>query len=133
MSKTPSEKLKATAEAEGSGKSKPPGTQGRRTSLSPVVRRGRSPSRRGGGEMVVHECVVRESTGSAQYPTLTRSNYAEWAMVMRVQLQAQHLWDVIKYGVDDEDDDRAALAALLRAVPPELVRTLAVKDCAKTA
>jgi hypothetical protein len=40
---------------------------------------------------------------------------------------------VIKYGVDDEDDDRAALAALLRAVPPELVRTLAVKDCAKTA
>jgi hypothetical protein len=83
--------------------------------------------------MVVHERVVRESTGSAQYPTLTRSNYAEWAMVMRVKLQAQHLWDVIKYGVDDEDDDRAALAALLRAVPPELVRTLAVKDCAKTA
>jgi hypothetical protein len=27
--------------------------------------------------------VVRESTGSMNYPTLTRSNYAEWAMVMR--------------------------------------------------
>jgi hypothetical protein len=89
--------------------------------------------RRGGGELVVRERVVRESTGSATYPTLTRSNYAEWAMVMRVQLQAQHLWDVIQYGAEDDGDDRAALAALLRAVPPELVHMLAVKDCAKTA
>jgi hypothetical protein len=54
-------------------------------------------------------------------------------MVMRVQLQAAHLWDAIEYGPDEDGDDRAALAALLRAVPPELVRTLAVKDCAKTA
>ena len=54
-------------------------------------------------------------------------------MVMRVQLQAQRLWDVIEFGVDDEMDDRAALAALLRAVPPELARTLAVKDSAKAA
>ena len=81
----------------------------------------------------MRERVVRESTSSAQYPMLTRSNYAEWAMVMRVQLQAQHLWDVIEFGADDEHDDRAALAALLRAVPPELVRTLAAKDNAKAA
>ena len=84
---------------------------------------------------MVRERVVRESTSSAQYPTLTRSNYAEWAMVMRVQLQAQHLWDAIEYGVDEDEEhaDRAALAALLRAVPPELVRTLAAKDNAKAA
>jgi hypothetical protein len=88
---------------------------------------------RGGGEIIVRERVYRESSGSAQYPTLTRTNYAEWAMVMRVQLQAAHLWDAIEYGPDEDGDDRAALAALLRAVPPELVRTLAVKDCAKTA
>jgi hypothetical protein len=54
-------------------------------------------------------------------------------MVMRVQLQAAHPWDVIEFGAEEEGDDRAALAALLRAVQPELVRTLAVKDCAKTA
>jgi hypothetical protein len=82
---------------------------------------------------VVREQVVLESTGSATYPTLARSNYAEWAMVMRVQLQAHHLWDVIQYSAEDDGDNRAALAALLRAVPPELVHTLAVKDCAKTA
>uniref|UniRef100_A0ACD6A031 Uncharacterized protein n=1 Tax=Avena sativa TaxID=4498 RepID=A0ACD6A031_AVESA len=133
MSNTPAAKEKGAQVEEGSGKSAPPATQRRRPSLSPAPRRGRSPSRRGGGELVVRESVVRESTGSANYPTLTRSNYAEWAMVMRVQLQAQHLWDVIEYGTDEDGDDRAALAALLRAVPPELVRTLAVKDCAKTA
>ena len=105
----------------------------RRHSTSPMARRGSSPTRRGGGELVVRERVVRESTSSAQYPMLTRSNYAEWAMVMRVQLQAQHLWDVIEFGADNEHDDRAALAALLRAVPPELVRTLAAKDNAKAA
>jgi hypothetical protein len=82
---------------------------------------------------VVREHIVQESTGSATYPTLTRSNYAKWAKVMRVQLQAQHLWGVIQYGADDDCDDRAALAALLHAMPPELVRTLAIKDCAKTA
>jgi hypothetical protein len=46
-------------------------------------------------------------------------------MVMRVQLQSQHLWGVIEHGADDDGDDRAVLVALLRVVPPELVHTLA--------
>jgi hypothetical protein len=90
--------------------------------------------RRGGGGLVIRERVVREGSGSTQYPTLTRLNYAEWAMVMRVQLQAQGLWEAVEYGdVNDDREDRTALAALLRAVPPELVRTLANKDSAKEA
>jgi hypothetical protein len=53
---------------------------------------------------------------------------------MRVQLQAQGLWEAVEYGdVNDDREDRTALAALLRAVPPELVRTLANKDSAKEA
>jgi hypothetical protein len=119
----------AQAAAAVAGGSKPPPK--RRTSASPTPRRGRSLIR-GGGEIVVRERVIRDG-GNTRYPTLTRTNYAEWAMVMRVQLQAAHLWDVIEYGAEEEGDDRAALAALLRAVPPELVRTIAVKDCAKTA
>uniref|UniRef100_A0ACD5XRG8 Uncharacterized protein n=1 Tax=Avena sativa TaxID=4498 RepID=A0ACD5XRG8_AVESA len=134
MSKTPTatEKGKGVG-AEGSGNSAPPASRRRRPSSSPAPRRGRNPPRRGGGELVIRERVVRESSGNATYPTLTRSNYAEWAMVMRVQLQAARLWDVIEYGADDDHDNRAALTALLRAVPPEMVRTLAAKDCAKTA
>jgi hypothetical protein len=131
MSKTPSEKAKETPVDTGkAGGSKPPPAH--RTSVSPTRRRGRSLVR-GGGEIVVHERIYCESSGSAQYPILTRTNYAEWAMVMRVQLQAAHLWDTIEYGLDEDGDDSAALAALLQAVPPELVRTLAVKDCGKTA
>ncbi|KAK1626133.1 hypothetical protein QYE76_000448 [Lolium multiflorum] len=124
------EKAKGTQGASaGAGKTDPPPR--RRTSTSPAPHRGRSMIR--GGEVVVRERVIREHSSNAQYPTLTRSNYAEWAMVMRMQLQAAHLWDVIEYGAEEDGDDRGALAALLRAVPPELVRTLAVKDCARTA
>jgi hypothetical protein len=79
MSKTPADK---GTRAEGSGSKSPAGRHGRHTSLSPAPRRGRSLLR--GGEIVVRERVVRENSGSANYPTLTRSNYAEWAMVMRV-------------------------------------------------
>jgi hypothetical protein len=70
--------------------------------------------------------------GVAQYLTLIRSNYAKSAIVMCVQLQALHLWDAIEFGTDDEHDDQTVLVALLRAIPPELVRTLAAKDCSKT-
>ena len=63
---------------------------------------------------------------------LTCTNYADWAMIMRVQLQAQGLWEAVEFG-DDESDDRAALGALLRAVLLELVHTLTGKDGAKAA
>jgi hypothetical protein len=43
------------------------------------------------------------------------------------------LWDTVELGDADDHQDRSALAALLRAIPPDLVRTLATKDCAKTA
>jgi hypothetical protein len=52
---------------------------------------------------------------------------------MRVQLQVHGLWEAVSEGDVDDHEDRAALAALLRAVPPELVRTLAAKDNAKVA
>jgi hypothetical protein len=130
MSKAPGkEKGDGTQAAAAGGVQSPP----KQTSVSPARQRGRSLVRRGGGEMVIRERVVRESTGSAQYPILTRSNYAEWATVMRIQLQAAHLWDAIELGPDEGSDDRSALAALLRAVPPELVRTLAAKDSAQAA
>jgi hypothetical protein len=64
------------------------------------------------------------------YPTLTRTNYTEWSLVMKVNLQAAGLWDVIESGVGDYHDDRTALAAILRAVPPKMQAGLAVKPTA---
>jgi hypothetical protein len=45
-------------------------------------------ARRGGGEVVVRE-VVRDgggSGGSVSYPTLMKTHYTEWAILMRVAL-----------------------------------------------
>ena len=67
------------------------------------------------------------------YPTLTRTNYTDWALVMRVNLQAQGLWEAIEPGNADYRDDRLALSAILRAVSPDMLSTLAVKDTAKQA
>ncbi|XP_071678410.1 uncharacterized protein [Lolium perenne] len=85
-----------------------------------------------GGELRVVERVVRQSSVVATPPLmLTRTNYSDWALIMRVQLQGQGRWEVVKHGV--VDDDREALGAILRAVPPEMWRSLAVKDTAKEA
>jgi hypothetical protein len=49
---------------------------------------------------------------------------------MKVNLQAAGLWDVIESGADDYRDDRTALAAILRAVPPEMQAGLVVRPIA---
>ena len=62
---------------------------------------------------------------------MTRTNYTDWALVMRVNLQAQGLWEAIEPDNADYRDDRLALSAILRAVSPDMLSTLAVKDTTK--
>ena len=107
---------------------------GRVRSLS----RGRSRVRRGGGggEVVVRETIVRETGGgggAVSWPTLTKTNYTEWAILMRVKLQGAGLWDAIETGDASERQERQALGAILSSVPPEMVQPLAAKDDAKIA
>ncbi|XP_071680382.1 uncharacterized protein [Lolium perenne] len=64
---------------------------------------------------------------------LTRTNYSDWALVMRVKPQGQGRWEVVEHGVGDYHDDREALGTILGAVPPKMLRSLAVKDTAKEA
>ena len=71
-------------------------TNARRSETPPRTRaaspaRGRSRARRT-GEMVVHQQVIRETSSAGVYPTLTRTNYAEWALLMKVNLQAEGWW-----------------------------------------
>lgn len=105
----------------------PPEGSRRRCSPSPPPRRPRT------RHEVVVERVVKEATGSVVYPTLTRTNYTEWALVMKVNLQAQGLWAAIDPGQADEQADRLALSAILRAVPQDMWARLAVKATAKEA
>jgi hypothetical protein len=84
-------------------------------SITPPRNRVRSPSliprrSRHSGREVVIERVVEKASASIVYPILTHTNYSEWALVMRVNLQAVGLWGAINKGSGDYRDDWYALA-----------------------
>jgi hypothetical protein len=59
------------------------------------------PSRSGGnndsggsGQRVVREIGV----GPANWPLLTKTNCTEWALIMKIKLQARNFWEAIELG-----------------------------------
>ena len=64
---------------------------------------------------------------------LTKTNYHEWSLLMKVKMQARQLWDAIEYGDLPYHDDRRVLAAIIVGVPPEMGAPLADKASAKEA
>ena len=52
---------------------------------------------------------------------------------MRVKLQVRHIWEAVRYGDVDYDQDRRALDALIAAVPSEMQFSLTNKRTAKEA
>jgi hypothetical protein len=64
---------------------------------------------------------------------LTKTNFTEWNLVMKVKLQAWQLWNAVRYGDADLHEDRRALEALLAVVPIEMASTLANKQNTKDA
>jgi hypothetical protein len=88
-----------------------------------------------GGALGYHglQAVVRDVGPGGGWPTLTKTNYVEWAAVMEVKLQVRHMWEAVRYGDVDYDADRRALDALITAAPPEMQFTLSKKRTAKKA
>lgn len=84
-----------------------------------------------GSTSVAMERVINSS--SVELPLLTKANYHEWALVMQVSLEAMELWDAVEAVCKERPKDRRAMAAILRAVPPEMKAGLAVKKTAKEA
>ncbi|XP_020270587.1 glycine-rich RNA-binding protein 7-like [Asparagus officinalis] len=71
-----------------------------------------------------------------QYPTLSRDNYASWAIKMKVYMKAQDVWDAIEpaAGVSVEHrKDQMALAAIYQGIPEETLMVIAEKQTAKEA
>ena len=64
---------------------------------------------------------------------LTKTNYHEWSLLMKVKIQARQLWDAIEYGDLPYHDDRRVLEAIIAGVPPEMGAPLADKATAKEA
>jgi hypothetical protein len=79
------------------------------------------------------QAIVRDIGPDGGWPTLTKTNYVEWAAVMRVRLQVRHMWEAVRYGDVDYHEDRRALDALIAAVPPEMQFSLSQKRTAKEA
>ena len=67
--------------------------------------------------------TVREVSGTS-WTTMTRTNYREWSVTMKVKFRARRLWNVVDKGTDNEEDDMSALEAILAAVLVEYRESL---------
>ncbi|XP_073358204.1 uncharacterized protein [Aegilops tauschii subsp. strangulata] len=91
-----------------------------------------------GGKMPV-QTEKGDESGSKSPPRRSRSpshsprDADGAARSAAVKLEARGYGDAVKYGDVDFHEDRMALEAILGAVPPEMVGTLAVKPSAKAA
>jgi hypothetical protein len=83
----------------------------------------------GSGQRVVREIGV----GLANWPLLTKTNYTEWALIMKIKQQARNLWEAIRPEDVTLYEDRMELDAITSAVPQEMLASLAVKATAAEA
>jgi hypothetical protein len=77
------------------------------------------------------QAIIRDVGPGGGWPTLTKTNYVEWAAVMRVRLHVRHMWEAVQYGNIDYYEDQRVLDALIAAVPPEMRFSLSKKRTAK--
>ena len=70
---------------------------------------------------------MQEVSGTS-WPMLTRTNYGEWLVTMKVKLRARRLWNAVHKGTEIEEDDMSALEAILAAVPVEYREPLGAKS-----
>jgi hypothetical protein len=77
--------------------------------------------------------IVRDVGPGGGWPNLTKTNYVEWAAVMRVRLQVRHMWETVRYDDVNYYEDRRALDALIATVPSEMQFSLSKKRTTKEA
>jgi hypothetical protein len=67
------------------------------------------------------------------YPLLTKTNYNQWVLLMRIKLEARDLWAVVDPGGTEFQVDQIALDAICTMVPTEMITMLVTKDTAMEA
>ncbi|XP_066396556.1 uncharacterized protein [Miscanthus floridulus] len=79
------------------------------------------------------EVVVRTvwEVNGTSWSTLTRTNYGDWSMTLKVKLRVRRLWNVVDKGTDNKEDDMSALKAILTAVSAEYRKSLGTKSSTK--
>uniref|UniRef100_A0A453D7N0 DUF4219 domain-containing protein n=1 Tax=Aegilops tauschii subsp. strangulata TaxID=200361 RepID=A0A453D7N0_AEGTS len=78
---------------------------------------------RPGGELGAPRSVRDVGMSSASFPLLTRTNYPSWSVLMKVIMEARHVWKAVETGDVEYEEDRLAMEAILRSVPTEMVLT----------
>jgi hypothetical protein len=73
------------------------------------------------------------STGPMNYPLLTKTNYTDWTLLIKIKLEAWLLWAAVAFDDMDFQVDRMALNAICSMVPPEMISTLMTKLSTKEA
>jgi hypothetical protein len=76
---------------------------------------------------------VRRAAGVATYPALTMTNYFDWALLIKMKLNARALWNIIEDGGIDQQEEMMALDALCGAVPLDMVPMITKKETMKEA
>jgi hypothetical protein len=79
------------------------------------------------------QAIVRDVGLDDRWSNLTKTNYVEWAAMMRVRLQVRHMLEAVRYGDVDYYEDRRALDALIVVVPSEMQFSLSKKRTVKEA
>jgi hypothetical protein len=77
--------------------------------------------------------VERAAPAGGNFSVLMKTNYYEWAALMRIMLQARGLWAVVSDGTTDFMEDRMALEVIAKAVPLEMLGSIASKPSARVA
>jgi hypothetical protein len=57
---------------------------------------------------VVIQRVIHEVGGGSSYPALTKTNYSDWALLMKVKLKVRALWSVIENGGANQQEEMVA-------------------------
>ena len=91
-----------------------------------------SPYKITGGEVTTIKSG-KEGSLTLQYPLLTKSNYEAWSIKMRVNLQAQGVWDTVEHGDVEERKDKMFLVDIYQTISEDLLLILVEKDSAKVA
>jgi hypothetical protein len=77
--------------------------------------------------------VACEVSGGISYPVLTKTNYSDWALLMKVKLKSRALWTIVEKGGTDVHEYMMALNMLCSAVPREVVSSIAKMETGKEA
>jgi hypothetical protein len=60
-------------------------------------------------------------TGPVNQSVLTKTNYNEWSLLMKIKLEARSLWRAVNKGDVEFQVDNMAMDAICSAVPAEMI------------